>query len=1339
MGLNSLPAVDATTRRVRARGLRKKIIGVLAAVATVATMGLTAVTANAADEVGTDATANGNVYQALKYMQDLNELRASTTRRPLTLQQIADAKNADNNTTVYNVSNVASNSADGSAVPALKVNSDMMKWAQARANELAKQGSINHDDIYNGKPDWYKCNSPSFAQCTGGLNLAESSEFKGGYVFGPEALAIGYPDVAGYEDAHNPINSWYSELDYEIKNPDASASDLRQWRQGYGHYLTEVSKLADIAGFGVAKVTSGQWKGATVSVLEIGNSKTAQGATQSVEDALKEYAPKKTITAVSDATLNVVSSTTKPTAQLPATVKATYSDGTSGNVDVTWDEIPNTWNDDRKAHTVTVEGTVDGYSGKVKATLNVAAATVTKATIDGTSAETTITTLSGTNPDSQLPAQGKVVWSNGDTTDEDITWQKSTESQYGKREGGKYNLTGAIAGETVTAHVTVEAATVTTVEKLTDITVTKGTTPTNLPKTAHVTWSNGDESDENITWDAGKNPADATFDTVGDQTFTGTVANTNGKTVTLKITVVDAKITSVDNPADITVESGIDPNPQIQKTTVRATFDNGTTKDVAVTWTSEVSKDIWNNREGGATTLTGKVANYNGTVTLKVIVKPATINGATVDPATLSTPAGLDPTSKLPKTAKVTWSNNDTTDGTVKWNAIDAKDYASVGSFRATGTVTSEGKTTTVTLPITVTSAAAVRATATPESVDTIATHAPDLTGVNAKVTYTDGTTTTNTVAWNTPTAGQYAQAGSFDVTGTVQQTQVKTRAGNDLTDMNGNPLTVTVKVNVKAREITAVEPLADPAITVDSAKTAPADLKGKAKVTWNDGTIEEREIALTLPEGWNKPHTAHYATATGTTDGWNKPVEFTVSVKAATAESVADPADFSTVEGNVPALPKTADVTWSNGETTAETVTWDEPDDFDKLFDKASDTPVTVKGEVAGKTVTVNITVTAASIESVTAPKDVTIDAGQTPNLPGSVDANFSNGKDGQVSVKWKTDGVDFSNRSGKDKTVTVKGEIAGYKDGVSVNVIIHSAKATKAVVNGGDVTIETNSGTKPALPETATVTWSDNGKNSEENITWDAFDKWQNRDGDTFTVNGTAAGLPVSVSVKVNKATVLDVQHAVTVSTKPGQKPALPTTVPAKWSNGDTTNETVVWNKIPAKDYATAGQFEVKGTATVDGKVYAVTATVNVKNAEVVKVEDGVDIPTTVGKAPQLPATVKVHWGDKTTTDVTVTWNDVPAKAYAKVGSFTVKGTAIVNGKAYTITANVTVKPAAAATGTATTPQSNAQVTTNTNGTQSSKLSRTGAAIGAIVAVVVVLLAGAGLVFYMKSKRAH
>ena len=104
------------------------------------------------------ATDDSNVVASLKYMSELNRLR-QTNRARLTAQQIADAQNEDNGADM-SADRVQSNAADGYTVPELKVNWDLMSWAQKRADALAERavvnedGPISHDDMYTGKPDW---------------------------------------------------------------------------------------------------------------------------------------------------------------------------------------------------------------------------------------------------------------------------------------------------------------------------------------------------------------------------------------------------------------------------------------------------------------------------------------------------------------------------------------------------------------------------------------------------------------------------------------------------------------------------------------------------------------------------------------------------------------------------------------------------------------------------------------------------------------------------------------------------------------------------------------------------------------------------------------------------------------------------------------------------------------------------------------------------------------------------------------------------------------------------------------------------------------------------------
>ena len=225
--------------------------------------------------VADSATQDSNIVASLKYMSELNKLR-QTKRTTLTAQQIIKAQNADNGANMQS-GQVAEDTADGSPVNELNVNWDLMSWAQRRADALAERAAVNqsqpisHDNMYVGAPSWAAEKKH---------NLAESPNYQSGtYWFGPEALFIGYPQTG--QSSHNPIQSWYSEL-------SAPAGGNRQ---GYGHYLTEVSKLADVAGMASAQVTSGSWKGATIVVLEIGYTGGSydRGMSQSVRDALKRY------------------------------------------------------------------------------------------------------------------------------------------------------------------------------------------------------------------------------------------------------------------------------------------------------------------------------------------------------------------------------------------------------------------------------------------------------------------------------------------------------------------------------------------------------------------------------------------------------------------------------------------------------------------------------------------------------------------------------------------------------------------------------------------------------------------------------------------------------------------------------------------------------------------------------------------------------------------------------------------------------------------------------------------------------------------------------------------
>ncbi|KAB7790641.1 Ig-like domain-containing protein [Bifidobacterium leontopitheci] len=1198
--------------------IRKKLVGILAAVATIATMGIAAAPATAADGIGSDAGAQANVYQSLQYLQQLNTLRARTDRTPLTPAKIVAAKNADRNTNMYNTSNITTYGSDGKAVAAVKVNSDMTSWAQARAEEIAKRAVTNpdaplsHDNMMvTGKPSWYSQ-----------TNLSQSTLYKGGtYWDGPEALAIGYPDMQGYEETHNPINSWYSELDYETKHPNASASDLANNRQGYGHYLTEVSNLADIAGFGIAKVTSGKWKGATVSVLEIGNSKGSQGKTQTVEEALKEYAPKVdyTVTFNSNGGSTVASQTVESGSKATKPADPTKAGFTFGG-----------WYKDAALKTL--------YDFNTAVTANITLyAKWDPVTITSVAQPADISTPAGIDPTDKLPGTVEATYSDGSKKDVKVTWESIAPVKYAAPNAAGFTVNGTVEGSKVKATIKViVTAAIPQSAAVTPATVrTVATHAPELPAKATVTYSDKTTKQAGVTWssiDASKyaQPNADGFD------VTGTVS-VDGKTftVTVKVVVTARGITSVAAPADQTVESGTEPTYPAK---VTATYSDNETADVTVTWT-KLTKAEYGKRDGGKFTVNGTVEGYSKGVSFAVTVKPATVKTVTPTATTAQTVANTVPDLSAIK-ANVAWSNGDSETATVTWPTLTADQFATVGAtVPVEGTVTAGGKDYKVTVNVTVVAATVVSVTAPTGVVVTVDSGTkPDFTGVKATVKWSNNTTTTVDVAWDQPKESDYKNrnGGTFEVSGKV------TVAGKEY------PLTITYKVNPATAKSAAIK----------------------------DGVTE-----------------------------------------------------VTTESGTAPALPDTAVVTWSNDETTENAINWAA---IDKVqYSKREGGSFTVNGTVdasklktltaataATFTVSVKVVVKPATIKSVAKLDDVTTEVGVAPKLPATVKATWSNGDVTDAPITWEAiDAEQYAKRGSFDVNGTIA-DTTGKTTKVTVTV-----KVVAKIVSYENPKVTIESGQKLELPATVKVTWSD-GETSDVKVTWNKIDPalYSKREGGVFTVEGTLEdGTKITATVTVKPATVKTVQKTVPLTTVLHVPAALPETVEVTWSNGETTREPVAWESVDAAKYDKAGTFDVAGKVTVAGKEYDVTATVTVKNVTVSYVEDGVDVKTTVGTAPQMPKTVKVHWSDGTVTDEPATWAEIPANLYAKVGSFSVLGTAVVAGKTYRIKANVAVNP---------------KYTVEIDPNKKQELPRTGASI-AIIVVVLVVLAAVGVGISVARKR--
>ncbi|WP_175578326.1 Ig-like domain-containing protein [Bifidobacterium jacchi] len=750
-----------------------------------------------------------------------------------------------------------------------------------------------------------------------------------------------------------------------------------------------------------------------------------------------------------------------------------------------------------------------------------------------------------------------------------------------------------------------------------------------------------------------------------------------------------------------------------------------------------------------------------GNLTLYAKWNAVTITSV-ANPAAVSTPAGVNPTSKLPKTVTATYSDGSTKTVNVAWDAIPANSYAKVGSFTVNGTV--NGYSGKATITVNVTAAEPVSAVANPATVTTVATNAPDLSKVKATVTYTDGSTQSANVTWPAIDASKYAQPGTFTVKGTAA-------AGSKTFE-------VTLTVTVTARTITKVT--APAAQTVDSGKepTYPTQVD----VVYNDGKTGKADVT------WTKLTRDQYGKrdggtfdVTGTVAGYNGSVKFTVTVNKAVPQSaVPTAATEQTTKDVVPDLSGIkANITWSNGDKTEAAVTWPEltASQFATVGDK-----VPVKGTVSvdGKSfdVTVTVSVVSAIALKATIPTgdngvNVTVESGTSPaaelaKIKATV--TWSNDETTDVAVTWDAPKkADYSLRAGGVFSIAGTVNAGGKTFDVTAKYKVKAATVKSAAIKGGS-TVTTASGTAPKLPTTAVVTWS-NGDTIEGTIRWTTINKtdYSKRAGGTFDVTGTvdsavtgADKLTVTAQVTVNAAEVKSVEE-VAVSTLAKVAPNLPGTVKVTWSNDDVVDETVAWDAVSAEQYAKRGVFKVNGVATdpetgvktnvtatvtvtatissvtqpeditvesgqdparvgklpttvtvvwsdgdsedvavtwdtasygkadyskregntfvvkgaVKGYEHGVSVTVKVKPATVKSVEGTeTDVNTVEGAAPALPEVLTVNWSNGDVSYAKIAWPAVDASAYAKAGSFTVRGSAAVAGKTYETVANVTVK---------------------------------------------------------------
>ena len=369
----------------------------------------------------------------------------------------------------------------------------------------------------------------------------------------------------------------------------------------------------------------------------------------------------------------------------------------------------------------------------------------------------------------ELPQTMSVLWTGGATTDETVTWEALTDEQLAmlkSREGGSFEVAGTVEtlGEDVTVKVTVLPAVPVYADMPPAQEIWVGGTPA-LPETLTVTWSNGDVSDEPVTWDE----LDTTV--AGTLTATGTIEGLSSP-VMAQVTVKPLEVASVEGQdVELDIASGemnADTLFAALPATASVSWSDGSVTEEPIAWSALPGEQeaALSSRGAAAFTLSGVVGETGVAASAKIKVEAATMVSAEAVPAQQVWVGGAP---ELPGTVAVTWSNGDVTDEPVSWGAADT---SQPGALEVQGAV--EGLADPVVATVDVKAPEAVSAELSDVEAQTLEVEpgaVPDLPAT-VQVSWSDGQTSEESVVWDVPSAEEFVAGTDVKISGEVETTQ---------------------------------------------------------------------------------------------------------------------------------------------------------------------------------------------------------------------------------------------------------------------------------------------------------------------------------------------------------------------------------------------------------------------------------------------------------------------------------------------------------------------------------------------------------------------------------------
>lgn len=712
-------------------------------------------------------------------------------------------------------------------------------------------------------------------------------------------------------------------------------------------------------------------------------------------------------------------------------------------------------------------------------------------------------------------------------------------------------------------------------------------------------------------------------------------------------------------------------------------YSNGESRTCPVVW-NEISEDQYQN--AGTFIVEGHIKDCPSMLVYCTVYVRAVKSVQTE--LTCTTLTGEVPS--LPYSASVVFDNGATEQVPVSWDPVDASLYSKVGTFTVKGKLNGFDNRE-VTCTVTVKDPKDVLDLNSLRFERVVGDNTPLSTYVYFPVTQSNNTIYSHgyQVTWDNADVSQFQKAGTYTVTGTL--------ASYDASPVNG--LKVTAQVEV--REVVSIDPLAPVNTPVGVRPTTGSGLPGGVLVTFTDGTKKQCNIAWdpildtqVANEGSFKlSGSLTYWTNTSSSStsqvelGDSNRVTATISVRALQMPSSTS---TSTLIGCQPNMPDSIEATMWNGSRGSFPVQWSTISQ-DALKNLGQ---ITVNGYFTGSSIPVTATVNICDLED--------NNIGKIPYIPGAgllaprylSDLYLSDGSSYyprySLGQPYSWDEFPQELLDGKPGEYEITGTVADSLAKIHATAVCGEVKGVNNYSDNGVTLGQSYEDWRVIYPgEEVNLDYfyvsgalQDGTTFDSLGVNWDTYDRCPQKD---CTITGTVAGtkIPVKVHVIVTKNWEAQPQTITVLKGSDGTA-MLPSYVdlvsPDAVEHPDYSHKyaEAKWN-TKGFDWTQGGV--VRGTATISISTGNGMQTVDVPITATVKIASkatsvqGGTIWTVPGTKPMLPEYLEVRYDNDVSSEPQrekVTWDRVAEDAYAKDGSFKVKGK-LQGGAKATITVDV------------------------------------------------------------------